>query len=357
MISTSAARASLPKSARLERVARALLSAGALAALSLTSAEVAAFPQSTHPAMTDPSKATERAPESFRARFDTTKGAIVLECTRSWAPHGVDRFYNLVKIGFFDDVAFFRVKPGFVAQWGIHGDPKVSAAWRDARLPPDPVTQSNTRGMLTYAMAGQADTRTTQVFLNFGDNSSLDAMGFAPLCKVVSGMEVADALYGGYAERVTGKQGEIQRGGNAYLRETWPELDYVKTATIEGEAPSPERGSREPSASPEASGSWLPYALGGLVGAGALYWLTRGRQSPSPKGPASPERARGAAPREPARAPSGKSPSGPSGPTSKAAPSSRSPAAPSSEPASKTAPRAPGDRPRGASKKRRKNDS
>lgn len=271
----------------------------ALACVAVASAALA-FPQSTHPAMTEPSKARDKAPESFRARFDTTKGAIVFECTRAWAPHGVDRFYNLVKIGFFDDVAFFRVKPGFVAQWGIHGDPKVSAAWRDERLPPDPVTQSNTRGMLTYAMAGQPDTRTTQVFLNYGDNSSLDAMGFAPLCKVLEGMEVADSLYGGYGERVTGKQGEIQRGGNAYLRETWPELDYIKTATIEGEAPAPGRGSAEGGASPERP-LW-PYALGGLVGAGALYWLLRGRErAPAPQGsaPAPMGSAKGASPRPP----------------------------------------------------------
>jgi len=206
----------------------------AAALFTLTVATTSAFAQSKHPAMTDPSKASDKAPDTFRAKFTTTKGDIVFECTRAWAPNGVDRFYNLVKIGFFDDVAFFRVAKSFVVQWGIHGDPKVSAAWREANLAPDPVVESNMRGMLTYAMAGRPDTRSTQLFINYKDNVSLDKQGFAPICKVVEGMETADAFYGDYAERVTGMQGEIQEKGNAYLKEKWPNLDYIKTATIVG---------------------------------------------------------------------------------------------------------------------------
>lgn len=231
-------------------------------------ADASAFPQSNHPAMLDPSKATEKAPETFRAKFETTKGDIVFECTRAWAPNGVDRFYNLVKIGFYDDVALFRVAKGFVVQWGIHGNPKVSAAWQRANIPPDPVKQSNTRGMLTYAMAGRPDTRSTQVFINYADNKSLDSQGFAPICKVVEGMAVADSFYSGYGEAVTEEQGPITMQGNAYLKEKWPNLDYIKTATIVGEAPSPERTSAaEPSSSTPAKAeetSIVPWVIGGL---------------------------------------------------------------------------------------------
>jgi len=252
-----------------------------------------AFPQSGHPAMTDPSKAKEAAPAQFRAKFETTKGDILFECTRDWAPNGVDRFYNLVKIGFFDDIAFFRVVHSFVAQWGIHGDPKVSAVWSDANLPPDPPKQSNTRGMLTYAMAGRPDTRSTQVFVNYKDNTNLDAMGFAPICKVVEGMDVADKLYGTYGEAVTNKQGEIQAEGNAYLRSKWPELDYVKTATIVGEALSPDRKAATGGGSaPPAEDNGDKIVLGAIAailgGGGALLFLTRKKDEPKPKAPPPP---------------------------------------------------------------------
>lgn len=254
-----------------------------------------AFPQSDHPAMLDPSKAKEKAPDSFRAKFETTKGNIVFECTREWAPNGVDRFYNLVKIGFFDDVAFFRVVHSFVVQWGIHGDPKVSAVWSDANLPPDPPKQSNKRGMLTYAMAGRPDTRSTQLFVNYKDNTNLDAMGFAPLCKVAEGMEIADKLFGDYGETVTDKQGEIQAEGNAYLRSKWPNLDYVKTATIVGEPlaagrkPKAEGGGAESGGADSKSGkedSGDKIVLGAvaaiLIGGGALLYFTRKKEEPAP---------------------------------------------------------------------------
>ena len=186
-------------------------------------------------ALLDPSRATERAPERFRVRFETTKGPFVVEVTRAWAPRGADRFYNLVRAGFYDDVVFFRVIEGFMVQFGINGDPRVNAAWRGARIPDDPVTQSNRRGRLTYAMAGP-DTRTTQLFINFGDNQGLDSQGFAPFGAVVEGLTVVDALYSGYGEGAPqGRgpdQGRAQAEGNAYLRGSFPRLDFVKTARV-----------------------------------------------------------------------------------------------------------------------------
>jgi peptidyl-prolyl cis-trans isomerase A (cyclophilin A) len=267
---------------------RSVLTSLAAASVVLAATSALAFPQSTHPAMTDPSKATEKAPDTFRAKFETTKGDFAVECTRSWAPNGVDRFYNLVKIGFFDDIAFFRVAKGFVVQWGIHGDPKVSSAWQSANLPPDPPTQSNTRGMLTYAMAGRPDTRSTQLFINFKDNTGLDAQGFAPICKVAEGMDVVDALNGEYGERITQKQGEIHDKGNAYLRETWPNLDYVKKATITSTGGGGGGGGGSTSsAKPEEGGtSPIPFVIGGAAFLGLLAYMMR---KPKPEEPAKKE--------------------------------------------------------------------
>lgn len=185
----------------------------------------------------NPDQASERAPDTFRAKFETTAGDFVVECHREWAPNGADRFYNLVKIGFFDDVAFFRVvktpRP-FVVQWGIHGNPKVSSRWVDARIAPDKPVVSNERGRLTFAMAGEPDTRTTQVFINYSDNRPLDEKGFAPVCEVVDGgMKVVDGLNGEYGEGPTSEQGQIQAKGNVFLREAHPKLDYVKRATLQ----------------------------------------------------------------------------------------------------------------------------
>jgi peptidyl-prolyl cis-trans isomerase A (cyclophilin A) len=186
-------------------------------------------------ALLDPSLATEQAPDTFRVRFETTKGPFVVEVTRAWAPRGADRFYNLVKAGFYDDVAFFRVIPGFMAQFGINGDPRVNEAWYAARIPDDPVTRSNTRGMVTYAMAGP-DTRTTQLFVNFKDNAFLDSQGFPPFGRVVEGMAVVDSLYSGYGEGAPQgmgpDQGRAQQEGNAYLRASFPRLDFVKAARL-----------------------------------------------------------------------------------------------------------------------------
>jgi peptidyl-prolyl cis-trans isomerase A (cyclophilin A) len=174
-------------------------------------------------------------PAKYRARFETSAGAFVIEVQRAWAPRGADRFYELVKSGHYDGQRFFRVLPGFMAQFGIHGDPKVAAQWRERNLLDDPVRQSNTRGMVSYATAGP-NTRTTQVFINYGNNSSLDGQGFAPFGRVVEGMDVVDRLFAGYGEgapRGRGPdQGRIQGEGNAYLEREFPKLDYVKKATI-----------------------------------------------------------------------------------------------------------------------------
>jgi peptidyl-prolyl cis-trans isomerase A (cyclophilin A) len=202
----------------------------ALAALILPLAAADAQPPGA------PAPSSEQAPATFKVKFDTSKGAIEIEVTRAWAPNGADRFYNLVKSGYFDGVRFFRVLPGFMAQFGINGDPALSAAWRQARIADDPVTHSNKRGMVTFATAGP-NTRTTQVFINFGDNASLDSQGFAPFGQVIVGMDVVDRLYAGYGEgapRGAGPdQARAQLEGNAYLTRSFPNLDYIKTATID----------------------------------------------------------------------------------------------------------------------------
>jgi peptidyl-prolyl cis-trans isomerase A (cyclophilin A) len=186
--------------------------------------------------LTNPSKLTEKAPETFKAQFDTTKGKFTVEVTRALAPNGADRFYNLVRSGFFNDIAFFRVIPGFMCQFGIHGDPKVSAAWRPATIPDDPVKSSNVRGAITFAKTGAPNSRTTQLFINFADNKNLDGMGFASFGKITEGMETVDKINGEYGEgapRGRGpEQGRIQAEGNAYLKKDFPNLDYVKSVTI-----------------------------------------------------------------------------------------------------------------------------
>ena len=183
----------------------------------------------------NPPALTEQAPATFKANFDTSKGTFVIEVHRDWAPQGADRFYNLVKNGFYDDVRFFRVIPGFMAQFGIHGDPAVAAAWRPAQIKDDPVKQSNKRGFVTFATAGP-NTRTTQLFINFGDNAALDKQGFAPFGQITTGMDVVDKIYNGYGEGAPrGKgpdQGRVQSEGNAYLTKEFPRLDFIKAATI-----------------------------------------------------------------------------------------------------------------------------
>jgi len=188
-----------------------------------------------HPAMLDPSLANETAPPSFKAKFETSKGDFVVEVTREWAPLGADRFYNLVKIGYFSDVRFFRCVPNFVVQWGMHGDTKVHRAWMDANIRHEETKVSNKRGYITFAQGGP-HTRSNQVFINLRDNASLDnypSANFPPFGKVVEGMEVVDKLYNGYGDRMS--QGAIIAGGNEYLNKNYPRLDFIKSATILGE--------------------------------------------------------------------------------------------------------------------------
>jgi len=184
----------------------------------------------------NPAQLNETAPDQYQAKFDTSKGEFLVEVTREWAPHGADRFYNLVKNGYYDNCRFFRVIDGFMVQFGINGDPNVNNAWKTATIKDDPVKQSNKCGFVTYAMRGP-NTRTTQIFINYADrNSALDAQGFSPFGKVIKGMNVVNSLYNGYGEGApSGKgpdQGLIQNQGNAYLEKNFPKLDYIKTATI-----------------------------------------------------------------------------------------------------------------------------
>jgi len=182
-----------------------------------------------------PSTLNEKAPDTFKVKVDTTKGAFTVEVTRSLAPNGADRFYNLVKAGYFKDVPFFRVVPNFMAQFGMSGDPKLTAIWNHANITDDPVKGSNTRGMITFATAGP-NTRSCQFFINFKDNSQLDHQGFAPFGKVTEGMDVVDKLNGEYGDGPPwGKgpsQGEIEAEGNTYLKKNFPNLDYIKSATV-----------------------------------------------------------------------------------------------------------------------------
>jgi peptidyl-prolyl cis-trans isomerase A (cyclophilin A) len=183
----------------------------------------------------NPAALTAQAPAVYKVKFDTSKGTFVVEVRRDWAPNGADRFYNLVRNGFYDNGRFFRVISDFMVQFGINGDPKISAVWEDANIPDDPVRQSNQTGFITFATRGP-NTRTTQVFINYADNRALDRQGFSPFGRVVSGMEVVSALYGGYGEgapRGAGPdQQRIQKEGNPYLIRSFPKLDYIKKATI-----------------------------------------------------------------------------------------------------------------------------
>ena len=187
------------------------------------------------PALLNPSLAKGKAPDLFRVKFETTKGNFILQVTRSWAPLGADRFYNLVKIGYFTDLAFFRIIEGFMAQFGISGDPKINEKWEPARIQDDPVKESNMRGMISFATAGP-NTRTTQLFINYADNSKLDRMGFAPFGKVIEGITVVDNLYKNYGEGFPRGRGpaqdRIQSEGNRYLKSEFPNLDYIKQATL-----------------------------------------------------------------------------------------------------------------------------
>lgn len=199
----------------------------------LNAALNAALMNPEHPVWSEP------APSSFEVRFETTKGDFVMELHRDWAPIGVDRLYNLVRTGFFDDSRLYRIRAGFIAQFGLPGDPAVTAVWYDHAMPDDPVIESNTLGAVAYAMTGP-DTRTTQLYINLDDNSRLDEQGFAPIGRIVEGMEVVTAFYAEYDEGAGGGmrgglQGQIVAGGNAHLDAEFPLLDQLIRATIIGQ--------------------------------------------------------------------------------------------------------------------------
>ncbi len=195
-----------------------------------------AAPAIAHPGLLDPSKATAQAPARFTVEFETTAGSLSFACTRSNGPFGADRIFNLVQIGFFNEVAFFRVvktpRP-FVIQFGISGDPRVSRAWRKQTLAPDPVVTSNKKGTITFAMAGSPNTRTTQLFINLADNTALDAMGFAPICELVGESDATIArINGEYGELPTSKQADLQSEGSRFLAREFPNLDFIIRAKV-----------------------------------------------------------------------------------------------------------------------------
>ncbi len=178
----------------------------------------------------DPSSIDQQAPETYTVKMALSTGDVLIDVTRAWAPKGADRFYSLVKAGYFEDLGIFRVVPGFVIQFGLHGDPAVNQVWRKARIPDDAVEQTNRRGTLTFATSGP-NSRTTQLFINLGDNANLDGMGFAPF-GVVRDMGPVDKVTSEYGQRPN--QGRITMEGNAYLKQAFPNLDYVtKTEIVE----------------------------------------------------------------------------------------------------------------------------
>jgi peptidyl-prolyl cis-trans isomerase A (cyclophilin A) len=177
-----------------------------------------------------PAALKEQAPATYKVNLATSKGLVVITVHRDWAPNGADRFFNLVKNGFYDDVRFFRVVPNFMVQFGMNGDPAVTSAWRSTTLVDDPVKQSNKRGYITFAHTGQPNSRGTQVFINFKDNGNLDSQRFAPFGEVTQGMDIVDKINAEYREKPD--QGSITSTGNAYLIKAFPNLDYIKSATI-----------------------------------------------------------------------------------------------------------------------------
>jgi len=183
----------------------------------------------SRPSLLDPATLKAQAPDVYKVKFTTTKGDFVVQVTRAWSPLGADRFYNLVKNGFYNGAGFFRIVPGFVVQFGISADPAVTKAWKTADIPDDAVTQSNHRGYLSFATAGPG-TRTTQVFINLVDNGRLDSMGFSPFGQVIEGMELIDKLNAEYGEQPD--QGRIEAEGKSYLEKSFPRLDIIKSAVI-----------------------------------------------------------------------------------------------------------------------------
>jgi peptidyl-prolyl cis-trans isomerase A (cyclophilin A) len=194
------------------------------------------LPPDAHPAWTDPGQATEQAPAKFTCQFDTTKGSFDIEVTREWAPMGADRFYNLCKVGYWNGARFFRNIKGFMVQFGMSAYPDATKAWKEATIKDDPVTQTNAPLMVTFAKTGRPDSRSTQVFINHGDNKNLDSMGFAPFGKVVAGADIVSQLYDGYGEGAPRGRGPRQdllgEFGEAYLADRFDKLDKIEKTTV-----------------------------------------------------------------------------------------------------------------------------
>lgn len=209
------------------------------------------------PALLNPALANAKAPESFKVKFTTTQGDFTVQVTRAWAPIGADRFYNLAKHHYFDGCAFFRVLPGFVVQFGLNPNPRVTQAWATANLKDEPVTQSNHRGFLTYAKSNDPNTRTTQLFINLRDNGGLDGMGFSPFGEVTEGMDVVNKFYSGYGEGAPNGPGPnqqlITQKGQAYLEASFPKLDKILSTALEGTPPA-----AAPAKAPTKSGAKAP---------------------------------------------------------------------------------------------------
>jgi len=217
-------------------VASALFLVASLPAQTPAPAESKAGASEYDRTLLKPALLKEKAPDTFQVKFETTRGDFTMDVTRAWAPNGVDRFYNLVRHHFYDNMVIFRVVPNFVVQFGISSYPPVNAAWINATIPDDPVLKSNKSGYVTFATAGP-NTRTTQLFISFKDNSFLDKQGFTPFATVnKDGMKVVDKLYDGYADAPTNEQGAIQAQGKAFLDKKYPKLDVIKHASIVGPA-------------------------------------------------------------------------------------------------------------------------
>ncbi len=229
-----AARVAIPALREMRTGEKERLRLAAAEALARIDVEGARGP--ANPALLDPKLANGEAPAKFRVKFETTRGAFVVEVERAWAPLGADRFHNLVRCGFFDGASFFRVVAGFVVQFGLSGDSKVNGAWADATIADDPARESNRRGTIAFAKTDAPGSRTTQVFVNLGDNTRLDAMGFAPFGRVVEGMDVVEKLYDGYGDMAPRGKGPDSQAiaslGDAYLKREFPKLDSIERATL-----------------------------------------------------------------------------------------------------------------------------
>lgn len=225
-----------PQEAAPEKVAPAETKSPAPAQAEQKKPEPTPLPADANPALTDPALATEEAPATFTCQFDTTQGSFDVEVTRAWAPVGADRFYNLCKIGYFNGARFFRNIDGFMVQFGMSAYPDSTKVWQKATIADDPVTQTNAPLMVTFAKTGKPNSRSTQVFINHGNNANLDSMGFAPFGKIASGADVVGKLYAGYGEgapRGRGPRQDILAAyGETYLADEFPKLDTIEKTSV-----------------------------------------------------------------------------------------------------------------------------